>query len=164
MFGGLLKRPQLWHLNKRSVATAVAIGLFCAFVPVPFQMLLAAGGAIAMRANLPIAVVLVWVSNPLTIPPLAYFCYQIGRTVLQPFQTVVPDEISAGSVWESLPAILGPLWLGGLLAGAAAAGLGYALVRLAWRLHVGRDWQRRGTRQRNGDVQPPAAAPHEERF
>ena len=40
--GPLIKDPNLLHLNRRSVSGAVGIGLFLAFVPVPFQMLLAA--------------------------------------------------------------------------------------------------------------------------
>ena len=47
IFGRLLHDPNLWHLNRRSAAGAFAVGLFMAFAPVPFQMLLAAGAAIA---------------------------------------------------------------------------------------------------------------------
>ena len=47
---------------------AAFVGLFSAFIPVPSQMLLAAI-AIVTRVNLPISVALVWITNPITIPP-----------------------------------------------------------------------------------------------
>jgi len=56
----------------------MAVGLFCAFVPLPIQMLLAAAAAIIFRVNLPISVGLVWITNPVTIPPMFYFCYKVG--------------------------------------------------------------------------------------
>jgi uncharacterized protein (DUF2062 family) len=42
IFGDWLHEPNLWHLNRRSVAGAFAVGLFFAWMPVPFQMALAA--------------------------------------------------------------------------------------------------------------------------
>ena len=74
-FGKLLHDPNIWHLNRRSVAGAFSVGLFMAMVPVPFQMILAAAAAIPCRVNLPISVGLVWITNPLTMPAIFYFCY-----------------------------------------------------------------------------------------
>ena len=41
-FGKLLHDPNLWHLNRHSVARAMGVGLFAALIPIPMQMLLAA--------------------------------------------------------------------------------------------------------------------------
>ena len=82
VFGKLLHDPNLWHLNRYSVATAFSVGLFFAFVPVPFQMVLAAGAAIMVRSNLPVSVVLVWFTNPLTMVPIFYFALKIVSLVV----------------------------------------------------------------------------------
>ncbi|MGI9335066.1 MAG: DUF2062 domain-containing protein, partial [Gammaproteobacteria bacterium] len=65
-FGTLLHEPDLWHLNRNSVAWSVSVGLFMAFMPIPLQMVAAAAVAIVVGCNLPIAVTLVWITNPLT--------------------------------------------------------------------------------------------------
>ena len=76
--GDRLHEPNLWHLNRRSVSLAFAVGLFAAWIPTPGQMAIAAAAAFYFRANLPISVALVWVTNPLTMPPMFYFAYIVG--------------------------------------------------------------------------------------
>lgn len=82
IFGNLLYNPNLWCLNRRSASGAFAVGLFMAFVPLPSQMLMAAGLAIMFGVNLPLSVALVWVSNPVTMPVLFYGAYRLGAWVL----------------------------------------------------------------------------------
>jgi len=147
IFGSLLHAPDLWHLNRRSAAGAFAVGLFVAFVPVPFQMLLAAGGAILFRVNLPLSVALVWLTNPITMPPIFYFCYRVGATLLgHPSQSFV-FSLPGKELLASLNGILTPFLLGCLVCGSVAAALGYLGIRGLWRWRVVRQWQRRRARR-----------------
>ena len=82
IFGQPLFDPDLWHLGRNSVAWAVSIGLFMAWAPVPFQMFLAAGAAVLARCNLPVAVAMVWVSNPVTVAPLFFAAHKLGAWML----------------------------------------------------------------------------------
>src|SRR3990172_1211002 len=81
-FGSFLHHPNLWHLNRHSVAGGVAIGMFSGLVPGPFQMLTAAILCILLKVNLPVALVTTFYTNPFTIGPLYLAAYQIGRLVV----------------------------------------------------------------------------------
>lgn len=143
IFGNLLGDPNLWHLNKKSVSGALSLGLFCAFIPLPFQMLIAAAGAIMFRVNLPISVALVWLTNPITIPPMFYFCYLVGAWVLD----VPPATVEFALSWEwaktELLEIWKPLLLGCFMVGTSSAVAGNILGRLVWRIVVVRSWRKR---------------------
>jgi len=152
LFGDRLHDPNLWHLNRRSVSGAFAVGLFCAFIPLPAQMLVAAAIAILVRVNLPLSVALVWVTNPLTIPPMFYAAYRVGAWVMG----YAPEALNFEPTLEWFTGQFADKWqpflLGCLIMGTVSAGLGYALVRLAWRLYVIRRWGRRHGRP--GDREP----------
>lgn len=72
----------IWQFNRESVSRGAAIGLFAAFIPLPFQMLIAGFFSILFKANLPVAVASTWVSNPVTFVPLNYLIYWVGAKVL----------------------------------------------------------------------------------
>ena len=147
LFGERLRHPDLWHLSRNSVAGAVSVGLFCAFLPVPAQMLLAAGAAILLGCNLPIAVVSVWITNPLTMPPVFFAAYKLGAWLLNRAPRAVEFEMSLDWFLNKLGLIWEPLLLGGILLGLLSAGVGHLLVRLLWRLHVIRRWKERKARR-----------------
>ncbi|MGL5452862.1 MAG: DUF2062 domain-containing protein [Aeromonas sp.] len=143
LFGALLLDANLWHFNRRSAAGACAVGLFMAWIPLPCQMLLAAGGAILWRVNLPISVALVWLSNPFTMAPMLYGGYLLGCQLLG----LSPQQIAIELSWHWLVSVLGsiapPLLLGSLLLAVLSALTGYALTRTFWRLNTQRQWQKR---------------------
>lgn len=145
VFGSLLHNPNLWHMNRRSVAGAFGVGLFMAAVPVPFQMLLAAAGAIVFRVNLPISVGLVWITNPVTMIPMFYFAYLVGAFVMGTPPTISQDDMQL--TWSWLLSELGhigtPFLLGCLILGIGGSVLGYFGIHLLWRLNVARQWRER---------------------
>jgi uncharacterized protein (DUF2062 family) len=143
--GTLLHEPSLWHLNRRTLAGGTAVGLFIAFMPVPIQMLLAALLAIWFRVNLPLSISLVWITNPITIPPLFYFAYQCGSIFLgiSTLQTEFQLDFSQEGLVYLLGHFLQPLLLGCLILGALCAAMGYWLVNLLWRLQITNLWRER---------------------
>jgi len=120
IFGKVLHDPQLWHLTRASVSRAFAIGLFCAFIPIPFQMFIAVGSAILFRANIAISFALVWITNPLTIPLFFGFAYFVGLWFFgQPTDNTC------------------------LICSTVSALIGYFSVRLFWRFHIVSAWKER---------------------
>ncbi|MBF0275495.1 MAG: DUF2062 domain-containing protein [Nitrospinae bacterium] len=148
--GNLLHDANLWHLNRKSVSGAFALGLFVAYVPVPFQMALAAIHAIIFRVNLPISVALVWITNPVTIPPMFYGAYKLGVYVLgvdiQPFNF----ELSFNWIFTQLGEKWQPFLLGCFLTGTVLALLGYILIQISWRLMVIRKKKKRSINLKQG--------------
>ena len=147
LLGPMLHNPNLWHLTRSSVATAVSVGLLIAFVPAPGQMLLAATMAILIGCNLPIAVAGVLVSNPLTMPPLFYGAYRVGAWLLGETTHKVQFEVSVEWLSTQLSGIWQPFLLGCLICGLACALVGNIAIRLIWRLHVWRRWRERKARR-----------------
>lgn len=147
--GDLIHDPNLWHLNRHSVSRAMAIGLFWALIPMPMQMLAAAACAIPARANLPIAVGLVWLTNPLTMPVVFYFSYRIGASLLGEPAFHMPQELTLAWVTHLLRTEWKALYLGSLVVGVILAMVGYAGTLLYWRWWVGRSWRHRQRRRRD---------------
>lgn len=71
----------MWKPSMRRIAVGLSIGLFCAMLPIPFQMLLAAISCYIGRGNIPIAITACWVSNPISQVPLMLFQEQIGSKI-----------------------------------------------------------------------------------
>nr|VFK39610.1 MAG: hypothetical protein BECKSD772F_GA0070984_104414 [Candidatus Kentron sp. SD]VFK44969.1 MAG: hypothetical protein BECKSD772E_GA0070983_104614 [Candidatus Kentron sp. SD]VFK80879.1 MAG: hypothetical protein BECKSD772D_GA0070982_11722 [Candidatus Kentron sp. SD] len=149
LFGKLLYNPNLWRLDRDSVAQGVSVGIFIAFVPVPFQMLLAAAIAIAIGCNLPIAIALVWISNPITIPPIFYAAYKVGAVLLDQAPKAMEFQWSIGWMFAKLTDIGQPLLLGCAVLGLASAAVGNVAIRVIWYLQVTHQWHIRRN-QRGG--------------
>ncbi|MDQ6968915.1 MAG: DUF2062 domain-containing protein [Mariprofundus sp.] len=145
-FGKLLHDPALWHLNRHSVAKAYFVGLVCAFIPIPFQMVLAAAVAIMIRSNLPISVALVWLTNPLTMPPLFYMAYKVGAWMMGLPEQDFLFEPSLDWVTQSMSTVWEPFLLGCAVLGVGSGALGYVGIQLLWRWMVVRRWRGRGHR------------------
>ncbi len=142
-----LINPLLWHINRRSVAKGVAIGLLIAFLPLPFQMLLAVLLSIFFKANLPIAVVLTWITNPLTFLPINYFIYKVGELFVLNGDYHVVSNFNfefKNKPWGSIISQLlqwvhsagKPFLVGFPIVAVSASVLGFFGVRLAWRLSI----------------------------
>lgn len=136
MFGSLLNEPNLWHLNRKSISLAFAVGLFFAWVPVPFQMALAAGMAIIVHSNLPVSVGLVWISNPITMPPLFYFAYKFGAWILGTPELDFHFELSYEWLETEMLAIWKPFLMGCFTLAVISSTLGFISIRLLWRLSI----------------------------
>lgn len=145
--GDKLHSPNLWHINRRSVANAFACGLFAMYTPpLPWQMIIAGLLAVMFEANIPIAVSLVWITNPFTWIPMYYFAYWVGAELLgrEPFVfSAFSHLFSLETAWE----LGAPFLLGCLILMVLGAVLGYFGIHAFWRWSVQRHWDERKLRR-----------------
>ncbi|MBI5447130.1 MAG: DUF2062 domain-containing protein [Gammaproteobacteria bacterium] len=140
---------RLWYLNRQSLARGVGLGLLVAFVPFPGQMLMAALLAYLFRGNLAAAVVMTWITNPLTFLPINYFIFKVGQWVMHDVQGVYPMimEFNLGAPGDTVTAFVKwirhlskPFLIGLPFVALSAAFIGYAGVLLVWRLMITLQW------------------------
>lgn len=157
LFGRWLQHPNLWHLNRRSVSGAVAIGLFSGLVPGPLQILTALLLAVPLKKNLPVALLMTFYTNPFTIVPLYLLAYAYGQLLLPGERAahVTPFEFDWANFGESMSALgawmlsLGkPLLVGLPALGLTLAVLGYLAVNVLWRAYVIAAWRARARRRK----------------
>lgn len=152
----------VWKPTQHTLAGGVAVGLLVTMQLLPMQMPVAAILAAVFRVNIPIAIAMCWVSNPVTIPALVPLEYAVGKWVLSWFSSVpatpFPRELphSFAESWLTLKEHAPVMLFGGLLLGAVLAPLGYAITFASWSGLI--SWRRRRRELREA-APPPAAGP-----
>ena len=149
--GPALHHPRLWHMSRRGLALGVALGIFFGLLVPLAQIPLSAAAAVALRANLPVAMVSTLVTNPATFGPIYYAAWRLGSAVLgEPLPESSPHEMpESDESLDPLPhdswiahaiarlmAVGKPLLLGLALLASVGGIVAYALVSWAWALHV----------------------------
>jgi uncharacterized protein (DUF2062 family) len=124
------------------------------------HMLIAAALAVAARCNLPLAVGLVWVNNPLTMGPLYFFAYKLGAWLMDTPPMVTEVHIDFAWIRKEFDRIWWPLVLGSLVCGWVSGVTALVLVRVGWRIRVVRQWRERARKRR---ARATANAPSQER-
>lgn len=147
-FARVLGAPVLWRWNRRSVARGLALGLFVGIMVPLVQSPFAALLSVVARANLPVAVLATFITNPLTTPLVLYSAYRLGSLAIVAEKANPVFDLSQSMVWletalnwlatASLPTAMGLLTMASI-----AAVIGYFGVQLGWRWRVGQRWTRR---------------------
>lgn len=118
-------------INRRSVTRGIGIGLFWAFIPMPMQMLAVIATTPFIRFNVPIAISMVWLSNPFTMPPMYYMEYLTGNFILG--QEGIQDiELSVEWFKHNLTDIFIPLYSGAAFYSIVMTGLIYLILNRLW--------------------------------
>jgi len=133
-FQVLLAHPVYFSINRRSITGGLAIGLFIGILPFVGHTPAAALAALLLRVNLPVAVLSVWIGNPLTYGPIFYGEYLLGAFLLELPPTALSVDLPLGELITRLASAWRPLWLGAILSALLLSGTGYLLSNAAWRL------------------------------
>jgi uncharacterized protein (DUF2062 family) len=149
--GPTMFHPRLWHMSRRGIALGAGIGVFFAFLIPIAQIPLSVAASVALRANVPTAVVSTLVNNPITFPPVYYAAWKVGSFILG--QEANPDDApslpraeapndlkEAKGFWRNtlraLRDVGKPLLVGALSFAVGFGLLTYLLVNGVWHLQV----------------------------
>lgn len=140
--------PELWRFTRRSVPRGVALGLFAGFIIPLGQVFVAAFLALPARANVPLAALVTFVTNPFTLPFWLVVANKVGAFVLKidaATMGAANAELSSGR-WQQFGWFLetaGVTAFGFVVLSIVTAAVGYVLSGAVWRVMVGRRRNRR---------------------
>lgn len=140
--------PELWRFTRRSVPRGVALGLFTAFIIPVGQIFLAAFLALPSRANVPLAALATFITNPFTLPFWLVVANRIGEFFLRfdAAQAGVAAATGDSSYWAYLTMayqIGAATILGCLVLALVSPVVGYLVSGWVWRAVVSRKRARR---------------------
>ncbi len=153
--GPHLLHPRLWHFSRRGVSVGVGLGVFFGLLIPIAQIPFAAGAAVLLRANVPVAIGSTLVTNPVTFAPIYVLAHQVGGMLLgendaqtpdfstQPKPVIAPDAHWWRKAWNGFLALGKPLLLGLSLFAVVAGLLTYSMIMLGWRIKTTLAWKRR---------------------
>ena len=144
--------PELWRFTRRSVPRGVALGIVTGILFPVAQIAFSAVLALPLRANIPVAAAMTFITNPFTTPPLWVAAYWIGKWVLHIDKAVpgqpINDAVAANAGWlHWIVSEAGPATIVGLFViTIVGAVLGYVISALGWRLWIANKWRTRHRR------------------
>jgi uncharacterized protein (DUF2062 family) len=140
------KRSYLWCFRVKNAVPALYAGCILALLPLyGIQLPIAVGLAFLFRANLPILTTTIFITNPVTILPAYFACFQIGRVLLHVFGMEAPQinmaemklliEALQDGNWAINLHYLATVWwitsLGGIILGTSLATIASGIYKLA---------------------------------
>lgn len=159
-FSDRVLHSELWRFNRRSVPRGVAVGMLAAVVPIA-QTPIAAVLALPVRANVPVAMLTTFITNPFTTPFLLAAAYKVGQWILRvdrftygrPINAVAhSDHVETWMEWLTGNAGLIAMntGVGLVVIAVVSAAVGYLVASFGWRWWTARKWRSR-TKKRASD-------------
>ncbi len=123
------------------------VGLFITFIPMPMQMLAVVSIMPFTRFNVPIAILMCWLSNPFTTPAMYYVEYLTGSF----FLGIEPFAVELTLEWfsKNIGNIFIPLYVGTAFYSIFCSTIAYSLVNYFWRRSIRKNRFLRKNRTKN---------------
>ena len=123
--------PKMYLSNSRDmVSKGVLIGLFIALIPMPMQMLFVILTMKFLKFNLPVAILLCWITNPFTMPFIYYIEYIIGSFLLN--IDMVTIQMTLEWFNQNFQNIFIPLYFGAFVLATCVSITMYFLINVLW--------------------------------
>ena len=118
-------------INRKAISRGVSIGLFWGFVPMPMQMLAVLAITPFIKFNVPIAITMVWLSNPITMPFMYYMEYQTGNFLLGN-ESLDNIELTLDWFSNNWDKIITPLYVGTIPYSLGVSSIVYFTINKLW--------------------------------
>jgi len=122
-------------INRKAISKGVLIGLFWGFIPMPMQMLAVLSVTPFIKFNVPIAISMVWLSNPITMPFMYYMEYHTGNYLLglEGIENAKFDfEFTLSWFQENWSNFLYPLYIGTIPYSFGVSTIIYFMINKLW--------------------------------
>ena len=149
-FAHRVLRSELWRFTRRSVPRGVALGMMVGIL-IPFaQIFFAALLSLSVRANVPVAALTTFVTNPFTTPLIWLFSYEVGSFILKVDASTMVAPVSTAMEQTQFDQAL--QWLTGatlvtafglVVVSIVSSALSYLIAGWVWRFWIGRKRKRR---------------------
>lgn len=133
---------ELFSTNRRTVTKALLVGLFIALIPMPGQMAAVVFLAPLFRYNVVLSLVMVWLTNPVTMPFIYYAEYEIGVRMLM-LDGANGSELSLEWFTRNFEHIVLPLYAGAIVLASVVSVAAYFTVNWFWVRSVKKEQERR---------------------
>ncbi len=117
-------------VNRKAVTRGLLVGIFWGFIPMPFQMLAVLATTPLFKFNVPLAISMVWLSNPITMPFMYYMEYITGCFALG----MEPVKVQLTMEWfeKNFENILVPLYVGTAFYSVGVSAAVYFIINISW--------------------------------
>ena len=153
-FGSRVLHSEFWRFTRRSVPRGAAVGMFVGiFLLIPgIQIVGSALMSVPLRANIPIAAAMTFLTNPATTPLLLGASYFVGSGLgFGGYKGVPGREASLAEWFTWLFSDAALATVSGLFIIASVTALVTYLVSVwIWRWWIARKWRRRALRRPQG--------------
>lgn len=153
-FADRILRSELWRFTQRSVPRGVALGMLAGFLIPVGQIFVAAFLALPVRANVPIATLVTFITNPFTYPFWVVAANRLGSLILRVDALTPTRALNEGLAspawlwWSWFVREAGVTAFGFAVIGILSAAIGYLVAAFGWRWWVAHKWSVRRAERR----------------
>lgn len=119
--------------QRKPILRSFLIGTYISFLPIPFQMLVILFFSVPFKANVPIAMSLAWITNPITMPFIFFVEYKIGNFIIN---GVPLFEFKETFLVSNIPKYFLETFVGGSILGVFASVISYIFVFYMWKGYI----------------------------
>lgn len=120
--------------RRKFILRGSILGLSIAFIPMPMQMLAVLLFMPIFRFNMPIAIAMCWITNPLTMPFIYMIEYNVGSFILG--TSIENIQFDLDWISNNFFTIFLPLYTGAIFLSTISSTIAYFTINYLWKKSI----------------------------